>query len=155
MANENETVEQVHDELKRDPLAPNGAKPWTHYLAERILAAHKRELEEQAAVNEEQATQLRDALNECEELKHEIAAKDTEIARLKRENVDINGCLLAEQELVEKRESLIKELADALHLAASHTCYTSPVNVSNFRALVAKSREVVSKMETTEEVANG
>lgn len=54
--------------------------------------------------------------------KRELAAKDAEIA---------------------KRDSLIKKLADALNLAASHTCYTSPVNVSKFLALVSRAREVV------------
>lgn len=114
MANENETVEQVHDELKRDPLAPNGAKPLTHYLAERILAAHKRELAEQAAVNEAQATQLRDALNECEELKHEIAAKEGKRKGLLKANELLAADNTRLREAVVALRLLAKGLADAL-----------------------------------------
>lgn len=125
MANENETVEQACDDIAHIPWGVYTGKietddecgisqEYCNKLSERTLAAHKREL----------------------------AAKDDEIARLKRENFDINCCLLAEQELAEKRDSLIKELSDALHLAASHTCYTSPVNVSKFLAIVDKAREV-------------
>ena len=44
MASENETVAEIVKELRDEPFAENGAKPWLHYLADRIEAAHKREL---------------------------------------------------------------------------------------------------------------
>lgn len=44
MASENETVAEIVKELRDEPLAENGAKPWLHYLADRIEEAHKREL---------------------------------------------------------------------------------------------------------------
>lgn len=142
MANDNDTVEQIHDELKRDPLAPNGAKPWTHYLAERILAAHKREIAEQSAVNEAQAAQLRDALNECENLKWKVenyssvvAAKDAEIAKLKAcrdgecERIRLGaepcaGChvQVANDEVASLR-ALLKELNECLREAVIEVCH--------------------------------
>lgn len=36
-----ETIEDIVRELRSEPLAENGAKPWLHYLADRIEAAHK------------------------------------------------------------------------------------------------------------------
>lgn len=85
MANENETHEEVCAEMRSFGDVPPPMFAWRD-LAERAEAAHKREL----------------------------AAKDAEIAKLKRENFDLNGCLLAEQELAEKRNALIKKLADAV-----------------------------------------
>lgn len=95
MANENETVEQVCELMDKesgeyhiDDYGLSYNDIWNY--RERILSAHKREL----------------------------AAKDAEIARLKSKNFDLNGCLLAEQELAKKRNALIKELADALKIAS-------------------------------------
>lgn len=50
-------------------------------------------------------------------LERKLDAKDAEIARLKRENFDLNGCLLAEQESVEKREMIIRDFAQRAILA--------------------------------------
>lgn len=86
MANNNETVEQVCEIETKNRSQTYNDKDRLIGFSQRILAAHKREL----------------------------AAKDAEIARLKRENFDLNGCLLAEQELAEKRNALIRGLADAL-----------------------------------------
>ena len=108
----------------------------------RIISAHERELSaknamiaEQSAVNESQAAQLRDALNECEELKcaiadskrisdavvkslrdkklemaGQIAAKDAEIEDLKKENarlrVIVSGATVADGNLREEIERL-------------------------------------------------
>lgn len=46
MASDNETVAEIVKELRDEPLAENGAKPWLHYLADRIEAAHRREVAE-------------------------------------------------------------------------------------------------------------
>lgn len=45
VANNNETIEDIVSELRSEPLAEGGAKPWIHYLADRIEAALKRERE--------------------------------------------------------------------------------------------------------------
>lgn len=46
MKNENnETIEDIVRELRSEPLAECGAKPWLHYLADRIESAAKRERE--------------------------------------------------------------------------------------------------------------
>ena len=99
------------------------------------LAAKDATIAEQSAVNESQAAQLRDALNECEELKcaiadskrisdavvkslrdknlemaGEIAAKDAEIEDLKKENarlrVIVSGATVADGNLREEIERL-------------------------------------------------
>lgn len=41
MTNDNETIEDIVIDLRREPLAENGAKPWLHHLADRIEAAAK------------------------------------------------------------------------------------------------------------------
>lgn len=46
MASDNETFDDIVKELRDEPLAENGAKPWLHYLADRIEAAHRREVAE-------------------------------------------------------------------------------------------------------------
>ena len=48
----NETVAEIERELRSEPRAANGEKPWVHYLADRILAAHKREIAAKNAVIE-------------------------------------------------------------------------------------------------------
>lgn len=46
MSNERkETIEDIISELRSEPFAEGGAKPWLHYLADRIEAAWKRERE--------------------------------------------------------------------------------------------------------------
>lgn len=127
----NESLGMVLEQARQvDPL-----------FANRVSAAYKRELAAkvgeiaaQSAVNEVQADQLRDALNACEELK--------------RKNFDLNGCLIAEQELAEKRNELIKEMADALDGYPCHYCKHGSDRcdwcdrMKEFDSLVAKAREV-------------
>lgn len=109
MTNENEKVEQALSALKSRFLYGKQKSLFPQEikkLTDNILAAHKRDL----------------------------AAKDEEIERLKRENFDLNGCILAEQELAEKRNTLIKELADA---------FEGDALWSEEIALITKAREVV------------
>ena len=147
METNNETVEQVLERMTRGMGSDCSVEcqllesDVVEY-ADRILTAHNRELSaknamiaEQSAVNESQAAQLRDALNECEELKcaiadskrisdavvkslrdkklemaGQIAAKDAEIENLKKENaslrVIVSGATVAEGNLREEIERL-------------------------------------------------
>lgn len=118
MANENETVEQVCEKLHKlggeirgmTKLSPYNIYTLSHIIDEAqdlILAANKREL----AAKDEEIEGLKAKNTEAFKA---VLKRDNEITRLKRENFDINGCLLAEQESVEKRDALIKELADKL-----------------------------------------
>ena len=147
MANDNETVEQVLERMTRGmgrdcSVECQLLESDVVEYADRILTAHNRELSaknamiaEQSAVNESQAAQLRDALNECEELKcaiadskrisdavvkslrdkklemaGQIAAKDAEIEDLKKENaslrVIVSGATVADGNLREEIERL-------------------------------------------------
>ena len=147
MANDNETVEQVLERTTRGmgrdcSVECQLLESDVVEYADRILTAHNRELSaknamiaEQSAVNESQAAQLRDALNECEELKcaiadskrisdavvkslrdkklemaGQIAAKDAEIENLKKENarlrVIVSGATVADGNLREEIERL-------------------------------------------------
>ena len=160
----NETVEQIHDELKRDPLAPNGAKPWTHYLADRILAAHKREI----AAKDAEITQLRKTLyrfmdvtgdcRKCEECGDESCpwygepcGCNNRVARDKFLDGELVDPLKTKDAEIASLRSLVNELADALlsFLAILH----NPCSIKQCReecsvkfremsALVAKAREV-------------
>ena len=147
MANDNETVEQVLERMTRGmgrdcSVESQLLESNVVEYADRILTAHNRELSaknamiaEQSAVNESQAAQLRDALNEGEELKcaiadskrisdavvkslrdkklemaGQIAAKDAEIENLKKENarlrVIVSGATVADGNLREEIERL-------------------------------------------------
>ena len=147
MANDNETVEQVLERMTRGmgrdcSVECQLLESDVVEYADRILTAHNRELSaknamiaEQSAVNESQAAQLRDALNECEELKcaiadskrisdavvkslrdkklamaGQIAAKDAEIEDLKKENASLRvincGSYYADGNLREEIERL-------------------------------------------------
>ena len=147
MANDNETVGQVLERMTRGmgrdcSVECQLLESDVVEYADRILTAHNRELSaknamiaEQSAVNESQAAQLRDALNECEELKcaiadskrisdavvkslrdkklamaGQIAAKDAEIEDLKKENASLRvincGSYYADGNLREEIERL-------------------------------------------------
>lgn len=54
----NETVAEIAKELRAEPLAPNGEKPRLHYLADRIEAAHKREI----AAKDAEIAELRECM---------------------------------------------------------------------------------------------
>lgn len=151
MANENETVEQIAVEMMACHMQVAFCEDIRTY-GYAVQEANNRQIAAQ---------------------KREMAAKDAEIARLKRENIDINGCLLAEQELAEKRDALIKEFVELLNKLIPDECYRvcgkdpcdhiailediktnggEPCPCVLLSALIAKAKEVVSKMETTTEV---
>lgn len=132
MANENKTVEQIAVEMMACHMQAVFCEDIRTY-GYAVQEANNRQIAAQ---------------------KREMAAKDAEIARLKRENVDINGCLLAEQELAEERDALIGELADVLNsyllgecIDCGKQCEGDEVceHQAKHRELVAKVREVVGE----------
>lgn len=81
MSNEKqETIADIVSELRSEPFAEGGAKPWLHYLADRIEAAHKREMADEKRISDAVVQSLRDKKLE---MAGEIAAKDAEIAELR------------------------------------------------------------------------
>ena len=129
-------------------------------FADRFVAAHERELAEknsmiaeQSAVNEAQAAQLRDALNECEELKYAIAdskrISDAVVKSLRDKNLEMAGDIAANDAEIVKLRALVKELVDALDNYPCHNCKHGSERcewcgtVKELDALVAKARELV------------
>ena len=166
MANDNETVEQVCESVEYLGGTDGGGleifgehiNPIS--LADRILSAHNRELAakdamiaEQSAVNEAQAAQLRDALNECEELKCAIAdskrISDAVVKSLRDKNLEMAGEIAAKDAEISSLRLLVKELADELDSYPCHNCKHGSERcewcgtVKELDALVAKAREVV------------
>ena len=115
-----------------------------------IVAEKNAMIAEQSAVNEAQAAQLRDALNECEELKCAIAdlkhISDAVVKSLRDKKLEMSGEIAAKDADIVRLRSLVKELADALEY---NECYRCTYNCSTCtckdhkNALVAKAREVV------------
>lgn len=71
MSNEKqETIADIVSELRSEPFAEGGAKPWLHYLADRIEAAAKRERE----ANREKSSQVGNAAKMREALVKSDAA---------------------------------------------------------------------------------
>ena len=159
MENDNETVEQIHDELKLDPFAPNGAKPFTHYLADRILSAHNREMN---ALAEQKTAEAHEAFVKNAELADAIAAKDAEIENLKKENASLRvincGSIYADEQLrdelsakdaeIAKLRSLVKGLLEASSISCAeckYDCYSDHSNCIIHEAAnyINKAREVV------------
>ena len=140
MANDNETVEQVYEEMKEvtgirrfidshycnhcgDQIDGEGSA--LDVYADRILAAHKREMN---ALAEQKTAEAHEAFVKNAELAEEIAAKDAEI---------------------EKLRARVGELADALDNYPGHNCKHGSEScelcgkVHELDALVAKAREVL------------
>lgn len=136
MANENETIEHIADEIK-NIVSKYGVKAFGPIiyaytrgkLEDRIIAAHKREL----------------------------ASVMGDLDKLLK-----NGDLLCVQKVklereIEKRNALIKEIADALDGYPCHNCkYGSGRcewcdRMKEFDSLIAKARDVISKTKTTTE----
>ena len=122
-------------------------------FADRFVAAHERELAEknamiaeQSAVNEAQAAQLRDALNECEELKCAIAdskrISDAVVKSLRDKNLEMAGEIAAKDAEIVRLRALVKEMADALECAICGLSNKVVTYGETYR-LVAKAREVV------------
>ena len=86
----NETIEEIVSELRSEPFAEGGAKPWLHYLADRVEAAHKREMADEKRISDAVIQSLRDKKLE---MAGEIAAKEAEVSTLR---------------------ALVKEMADEL-----------------------------------------
>ena len=76
----NETIEEIVSELRSEPFAEGGAKPWLHYLADRVEAAHKREMADEKRISDAVIQSLRDKKLEKD---REVAEKDNEIAHLR------------------------------------------------------------------------
>lgn len=157
----NETVSDIVIDLRREPLAENGAKPWLHYLADRIDVAHKREMEakdamiaEQASVNESQAAQLRDALNECEELKYAIddskRVSDAVIKSLRDEKLEMAREIAAKDaEITMLKTALIPVLtvqvcANTSPEKSAHRCMMAVSETLRIWSELAKEREVTN-----------
>ena len=124
----------------------------------RIISTHERELSaknamiaEQSAVNESQAAQLRDALNECEELKCAIAdskrISDAVVKSLRDKKLEMAGQIAAKDAEIASLRLLVKELADALDNYPCHNCKRGSERcewcgtVQELDALVAKARK--------------
>ena len=90
------------------------------------LAAKDSMISEQSAVNESQAAQLRDALNECEELKCAIAdlkhISDAVVKSLRDKKLEMSGEIAEKDAEIAKLRALVGELADALLAACNDTC---------------------------------
>lgn len=127
MANDNETIEDIVRELRREPLAENGAKPWVHYLADRIEAAHKREkMHDESLLQKAGATVVG--------LMNKVNAQNEEASNIR---------------------TLVKELADAVSInicdgpsGSSCDIYSDCCRTNNkFRALVARARHMIGGAE--------
>ena len=117
------------------------------------IAAKDSMISEQSAVNEAQAAQLRDALNECEELKCAIAdskrISDAVVKSLRDKKLEMSGEIAANDAEIVKLRALVKELSDELDNYPCHNCKHGSERcewcgtVHELDALVAKAREVV------------
>ena len=119
-------------------------------LAEAI-AAKDSMIAEQSAVNESQAAQLRDALNECEELKCAIAdlkhISDAVVKSLRDKKLEMSGEIVAKDAEIEKLRALVKGLLDASSISCAeckYDCYSDHSNCIIHEAAnyIKKAREV-------------
>ena len=125
-------------------------------LAEAI-AAKDAMIAEQSAVNESQAAQLRDALNECEELKCAIAdskrISDAVVKSLRDKKLEMAGQIAAKDAEIASLRLLVKELADALDNYPCHNCKHGSERcewcgtAQELDALVAKARKMIGGAE--------
>ena len=175
MANDNETVEQVCGEFKTSSHTCKNCDfevcPSIIVFADRIIAAHNREID---AIAAQKTAEAHEAFVKNAELADAIAAKDAEIARwrdqalqedaaaeaLSSENarlrVIVSGATVAEGNLREeivRLRALVGELADALYGFRDAPCDSCMLNrcpgiekckeTNGTVLLVAKAREVV------------
>ena len=81
---------------------------------EEVIAAKDAMIAEQSAVNESQAAQLRDALNECEELKCAIAdskrISDAVVKSLRDKKLEMAGQIAAKDAEIVRLRSLVEGL---------------------------------------------
>lgn len=144
----NETVADIVIDLRGEPLAENGAKPWLHYLADRIEAAHEREIAERdkAVAEAEEQLELEHAgyieTGAIAGFREQLRQRDAEIERLEADCIRCRDELRATRERrdvcetkmrtalerVTRAESkcgslreLVKELANELDLKTCHT----------------------------------
>ena len=115
------------------------------------LAAKDSMIAEQSAVNESQAAQLRDALNECEELKCAIAdlkhISDAVVKSLRDKKLEMSGEIAAKDAEIEKLRALVKGLLDASSISCAeckYDCYSDHSNCIIHEAAnyIKKAREV-------------
>ena len=122
---------------------------------DKFVAAKDSMISEQSAVNESQAAQLRDALNECEELKCAIAdlkhISDAVVKSLRDKKLEMSGEIAEKDAEIEKLRALVGELADALENYPCHNCKHGSERcewcgkAKELGALVAKAREMASE----------
>ena len=165
MANDNETVEQVCESVEYlcgtdgGGLEIFGEHINPISLAERILAAHEREMN---ALAEQKTAEAHEAFVKNAELAEAIAAKDAEIENLTKENARLRvincGNYYADEQLrdelaakdaeIARLRTLLKEMADALDNYPCHNCKHGSERcewcgtVKELDALVEKAREV-------------
>ena len=123
MANNNETVEQVLERMTRGmgrdcSVECQLLESDVVEYADRILAAHNREIDALAA---QKTAEAHEAFVKNAELADAIAVKDAEIEDLKKENaslrVIVSGATVADgnlREEIERLREIVKELADEL-----------------------------------------
>ena len=122
MSNNNETVEQVFGEFKTSRHTCKNCDfevcPSIITFADRIIAAHNREID---AIAAQKTAEAHEAFVKNAELAEAIAAKDAEIEDLKKENaslrVIVSGATVADgnlREEIERLREIVKELADEL-----------------------------------------
>lgn len=155
MANE-ETVKQACIDMCSEEIMTE--RSIIEY-SNRIISAHERELAaknamiaEQSAVNEAQSAQLRDALNECEELKCAIAdskrVTDAVIKTLRDEKLEMAGEIAAKDaEITMLKTALIPVLtvqvcANTSPEKSAHRCMMAVSETLRIWSELAKEREV-------------
>ena len=123
MANDNGTVEQVLERMTRGmgrdcSVECQLLESDVVEYADRILAAHNREIDALAA---QKTAEAHEAFVKNAELADAIAVKDAEIEDLKKENaslrVIVSGATVADgnlREEIERLREIVKELADEL-----------------------------------------
>ena len=122
MSNNNETVEQVSGEFKTSSHTCKNCDfevcPSIIVFADRIIAAHNREID---AIAAQKTAEAHEAFVKNAELAEAIAAKDAEIENLKKDNARLRvincGSYYADgnlREEIERLREIVKELADEL-----------------------------------------
>lgn len=179
---ENETFEQVCAEMRSFGNVPPPMFAWRD-LAERAETAHKCEMAAKdaeriaVAANYESVIAAKDRIIDVRDRviaakdrviaarDRVIAARDAEISDLATKCSDAINDLIQREEMIEQRDALIRELADALEPFPKRNCILCKRYIhgectavkedrcspSNIQELVAKAREVVAKIETTTE----
>ena len=152
-ANEIAAKDAEIENLKKENASLRVINCGNYYADEQLrdeLAAKDSMIAEQSAVNESQAAQLRDALNECEELKCAIAdskrISDAVVKSLRDKNLEMAGEIAAKDAEIEKLCALVKEMADALECAICGLSNKVVTYGETYR-LVAKARKAIGGAE--------